>query len=152
VKKTQRLILACAVLVAAVAAHAQQMPPGKWWRRAEIIQELSLTADQQQQLDDIFRTTADELIDAKAAVEKLQVALRGEIDRPQLRRDEIHRIAARLSEARAKLFDRELMMLVDMRGVLSDPQWNRMRAVLDRDGPMRNQRKNNEQRPRPRMR
>jgi len=149
VKKTRTLIVIAALLLSAFAAHAQQMPQGKWWRRAEIIQELALTAEQQQQLDDIFRTTADELIDAKAAVEKLQVALRGEIDRPQLRRDEIRRIAARLTEARGKLFDRELMMLVDMRGVLSETQWNRMRAVLDRDSPMRNQlRKNNPQRPR----
>ncbi|MBV8519347.1 MAG: periplasmic heavy metal sensor [Acidobacteria bacterium] len=148
-KKTRTLIVIAALLLSAFAAHAQQMPQGKWWRRAEIIQELALTAEQQQQLDDIFRTTADELIDAKAAVEKLQVALRGEIDRPQLRRDEIRRIAARLTEARGKLFDRELMMLVDMRGVLSETQWNRMRAVLDRDSPMRNQlRKNNPQRPR----
>jgi Spy/CpxP family protein refolding chaperone len=150
VKKTQQLIVVLAALLVAFAAHAQQMPPGKWWRRAEVIQQLSLTAEQQQQLDDIFRSTADELIDAKGAVEKLQVALRGEIDRPQLRRDEIHRIAARLSEARAKLFDLELMMLVDMRGVLSDGQWNQMRALLDRDGPLRNNK--NQQRPRPRMR
>ena len=33
---------------------------------------------------------------------------------------------------RGRLFDRELTMLVEMRGVLTDPQWNRMRNELDR--------------------
>jgi hypothetical protein len=44
----------------------------------------------------------------------------------------VQRIAARLSEARGKLFEREVMMLVDMRGVLNDPQWMKMRTFLDR--------------------
>jgi hypothetical protein len=30
------------------------------------------------------------------------------------------------------LFERELMMLVDMRSVLSETQWNRMRQMLER--------------------
>jgi hypothetical protein len=59
------------------------------------------------------------------------VALRGELDQSQLNRANIQRIAAHLSEARARLFERELGMLVDMRAVLSDQQWNRMRTELD---------------------
>ena len=42
--------------------------------------------------------------------------------------------ATRLSEARGRLFDRELMMLVDMRSVLTDTQWNHMRTLLERLG------------------
>ena len=128
----KRMILAVAALVLFTAiAEAQQMPPGKWWRRAEVIRELSLTAEQQEQLDEVFRSAANDLIDAKAAVEKLQIALRGEIDRSQLRRGDIQRIVADLNVARGRLFEREMMMLVDMRGVLSEPQWNRLRQRLD---------------------
>ncbi|HEX8173010.1 MAG TPA: hypothetical protein VF824_20925 [Thermoanaerobaculia bacterium] len=126
-----RLIVAAALLAASVIAHAQELPPGKWWRRPEIVQELAITGEQQERLDEVFRAAADELIDAKAEVEKLQVALRGEIDRSQLRRQEIQRIATRLSDARATLFERELMMLVDMRGVLTNQQWNQMRDRLE---------------------
>jgi hypothetical protein len=39
-----------------------------------------------------------------------------------------------LSDARTRLFERELMMLVDMRAVLNDSQWDRMRSQLDRFG------------------
>lgn len=130
----KRFLVAVALLACAAGAYGQGpgMPPGKWWQRPEIIQELQLTNDQQQRLDEIFRGAANELIDAKAAVEKLQVAIRGELDRPQIRRAELMRIAGQLSDARGKLFERELMMLVDMRGVLNDQQWVKMRHHLDR--------------------
>lgn len=115
----------------AVSAFAQ-LPPGKWWRRPEIVQQLNLTDEQQDRLESIFRASATDLIDLKAEVDKSSIALRGELDRPQLDRAAIHRVATRLNEARGRLFDRELMMLVEMRSVLTDPQWNRLRNALDR--------------------
>ena len=126
------LVLAVAVLACAAVAESQGMPPGKWWQRAEVIQELELTRDQQNRLDEIFRGAANELIDAKGEVEKLQVAIRGEMDRPQIRRSELQKIATQLSAARGKLFERELMMLVDMRAVLNEQQWAKARRFLDR--------------------
>ena len=65
-------------------------------------------------------------------MEKQNIALRTELDRPALDRAAVQKAAARLNIARGRLFERELMMLVDMRGVLSDTQWSRMRAQLDR--------------------
>ena len=130
---TKRILIATALLVAAATfAQAQQMPPGKWWRRPEVARELELTREQQDKLDETFRGAANELIDAKGDVEKLQVALRGELDRPQLRRPELQRLATQLSAARGKLFERELMMLADMRGILDHEQWTRLRTFLDR--------------------
>lgn len=127
-----RFLVAAALFALGAIAHAQQLPPGKWWQRPEIVQELQLTNEQQQRLDQVFREAANDLIDAKAAVEKLQIAIRGELDRPQVRREELQRIASQLSNARGRLFERELMMLVDMRGVLTEQQWMRVRSFLDR--------------------
>ena len=128
----RRILIVAALFAATVVASAQQLPPGKWWQREAVVQQLQLTSEQQDRLDEIFRGAANDLIDAKAEVDKLQVALRGEIDRPQLRRPEIQRIAARLSEARGRLFEREMMLLVDMRGVLNEEQWRKMRMFLER--------------------
>jgi hypothetical protein len=138
------LALAALLLVLAAAGAQAQLPPGKWWRRAEIVQRLGLSEDQQTRLDNIFRGSANDLIDMKGSVEKESIALRGELDQPQLNRQAISRIAARLNDARARLFERELMMLVDMRAVLSDPQWNQMRAEVERVGP-RNQQQQRKQ-------
>ena len=126
----RRLAILIALLLTATAAFAQ-LPPGKWWRRPELITSLGLSDEQQSRLDAIFRSSANDLIDARAAVEKESIALRGELDQPQLNRTAIQHAATRLSEARGRLFSRELSMLIDMRGVLTEPQWNRMRAKLD---------------------
>ncbi len=131
---TKRMILTVmAVLALAGNLVAADLPPGRWWRRAEIAQRLALTADQQTRLDTIFRDAASELIDRKGEVEKLNIALRTELDQPQLNKQNLQRLAARLSEARGRLFERELMMLVDMRGTLNDQQWTQLRAHLDQD-------------------
>jgi hypothetical protein len=126
-----RRIAFLVLMLAAFAAQAQ-LPPGKWWRKPEIVRQLALSEDQQMRLDQIFRGAANDLIDLRGEVEKQSVALRGELDQAQLNRAAIRNIGAKLNEARGRLFDRELSMLVDMRGVLNDQQWDRMRAVLDR--------------------
>ena len=121
-----------AVVLAAFAASAfAQLPPGKWWRRPEIVSTLELSADQQDRLDTIYRASANDLIDLRGSVEKENIALRGELDQSQLNRAKIQQIAGRLNEARGHLFQRELAMLVEMRSVLNDQQWNRMRAKID---------------------
>ena len=108
-----------------------QLPPGKWWRRPDIVQTLGLTDDQQDRLDAVFRAAANELIDAKAEFDKATIALRGELDKPQLDRNAIRAIAQRINQARSRRFDREVLMLVDMRAVLTDQQWKTMRNELE---------------------
>ncbi|MEK6373950.1 MAG: periplasmic heavy metal sensor [Acidobacteriota bacterium] len=155
---TKRITLAALLMLVASAALAQlNMPPGKWWRRAEIVREMNLSEEQQDRLENVFAASASDLIDLRGEVEKQSIALRAAIDRPQLDRDAIRQLAQRLNDARGRQFQRELMMLVDMRGVLTDAQWNRMRNALDRLGERRQDRPNPQQepkrpmRPRPRM-
>lgn len=123
------LILAAAITT---SAAAQQLPPGKWWRRPEVVRVLALSPEQQTRLDAIFTAASADLIDARGDVEKLNIALRAELDQPQLSRQNIQRITRSLNEARARLFEREMLMLVDMRGVLTEPQWRRLREQLER--------------------
>jgi Skp family chaperone for outer membrane proteins len=130
----KRVLFAAVALVFATSAFAQNLPPGKWWRRPEIVQSLNLAEEQQNKLETIFRTASGDLIDLRGEVEKQNIALRGDLDQSQLERAAIRRDAQRLSDARTRLFERELMMLVDMRAVLNDSQWDRMRSQLDRFG------------------
>jgi Asp-tRNA(Asn)/Glu-tRNA(Gln) amidotransferase A subunit family amidase len=132
---SKRFVIAAAfVLSTAVAATAQPqpLPPGKWWKKPEIVQQLALNAEQQERLEEIYRGAAEELIDLKAEVEKASLGLRGELDRATLDRAAILRAGQRLDDARGKLFLRELAMLVDMRGALTAPQWTKMKAALER--------------------
>ncbi|HYO79066.1 MAG TPA: periplasmic heavy metal sensor [Thermoanaerobaculia bacterium] len=126
----KRMMLIAVLLAGTIAAEAapppRHMPRGRWWRHPATVQKLELNREQQRRLDDIFQNTANELIDAKAEINNLEVRLRGELDRSELRRAEIQRVATLLSAARARLFERELMMLVDMRGILEAHQWERL--------------------------
>lgn len=135
----KRLLLAALVLVFTTSAFAQNLPPGKWWRRPEIVQSLNLAEEQQNKLETIFRLASSDLIDLRGEVEKQNINLRGDLDQSQLDRAAIRRDAQRLSDARTRLFERELMMLVDMRAVLNDSQWDRMRSQLDRFGAQQQQ-------------
>ena len=133
-----RVIAALMLTFSAFAASAADLPPGKWWRRPEVVQRLVLTEEQQVRLDAIFRGAANGLIDNKGEIDKIMVALRGELDQPQLNRGNLQKLAAELSAARGRLFERELMMLIDMRAVLTEQQWATLKDHLER---MRNQRR-----------
>lgn len=126
------LLCAAAVLTLAMSVSAAPLPPGKWWRRPEFATNLQLTTDQQVRLDMIFRMAANDLIDLRADAEKTSIAIRSELDHEQINRENLRKLAAKLSETQGKLFDKELMMLVDMRAVLSNEQWGRLRNELDR--------------------
>ena len=76
---TRRFAIAIAALFVASSAFAQALPPGKWWRRPEIVQSLALSDEQQDRLEGIFRASAPDLIDLKAEVDKANIALRGEL-------------------------------------------------------------------------
>ena len=127
----KRLLLVVLTLAVVTPAFAQaNLPPGKWWRRPEVVQILNLSEEQQEKLETIFRTSSSDLIDLRGEVEKSNITLRGDLDQAQLDRVAIRRDAQKLSDARGRLFERELMMLADMRGVLNESQWNRMRSGL----------------------
>jgi Spy/CpxP family protein refolding chaperone len=139
VKTTRILLLSLLLLAAASLASAADLPPGKWWRRPDVVRQLAITTEQQDRLEGIFRASADELIDLRADVEKRSIALRGELDQPQLNRENIRKLAGRVNEARNRLFERELMLLVDMRAALTDSQWSQMRNMLEHMGPQNRQ-------------
>jgi hypothetical protein len=128
----KKVALVILTLLAFTATASAQLPPGEWWRRPEVVQRLALSNDQQIRLDAVFRAAANDLIDLRAETQKLMVALRGELHQPQLSKQNLQRLAARLNDTRGKLFERELMMLVDMRAVLTDEQWTELRDQLDR--------------------
>src|SRR6202171_4222192 len=99
-----RIARALCALGFAASAFAADLPPGKWWRRPDMIQQLQLSDEQQTRLDAIFRVSADDLIDLRGGIEKANIAMRAELDQSQLDRQKIHTFAARLSELRGRLF------------------------------------------------
>ena len=126
------LIVPVAVFLTAATALAQVgLPPGKWWKTPRVVERLQITPEQQSKLDRVFLSSASELIDLKAEVEKRSLELRAQLERNDLDREKIQSAADGVNQARAAQFARELMMLVDMRAVLTDQQWTLLRRALD---------------------
>jgi Spy/CpxP family protein refolding chaperone len=133
VSRASRLAVAALLLSFAgeVLFAQESLPPGKWWKRPEVIRQLGLSQAQQDRLDQVFLQHANVLIDLRAEIQKRSIALRSELDRPQLDRQSISTLAKQVGQARSRLFEQELLLLVDMRAVLSAEQWNRFRRALD---------------------
>jgi len=124
-------LLLSTTLLAQAPTH---MPQGRWWKRPEVAQRLKLTSEQQTRLDAIAREGGAELIDLRAELEKGNLELRGELDRSQPNRTDVRKAAARVSEARSRIFDREVLLLLDMRAAITEEQWATLRTALERSG------------------
>ena len=103
-------------------------PPGMWWKNPDLAQKISLTADQQKKMDDIFQQSRLQLIDLKANVEKQEVMLE-----PMLAANppDTNKVLAQIDHvagARAELEKANARMLLGIRGVLTADQWTKLQA------------------------
>jgi len=102
--------------------------PGRWWHNPEMAQQLGLSSEQQQKMDDIFQQNRLRLIDLNAALEKAETMLEPlmEADRP----DEAKILAQsdRVADARADLEKANTRLLVGIRLVLTPDQWKKLQA------------------------
>lgn len=103
-------------------------PPGIWWKNPDIIQKLTLTADQQKRMDDIFQQSRLQLIDLKANVEKQEVMLEPMLSANPPDTNKVLAQIDHVASARAELEKANARMLLGIRGVLSADQWTKLQA------------------------
>lgn len=103
-------------------------PPGMWWKNQDIVQKLSLTADQQKRMDDIFQQSRLQLIDLKANVEKQEVMLEPMLSANPPDTNKVLGQIDKVAGARAELEKANAKMLLGIRGVLSADQWTKLQA------------------------
>ena len=116
--------VACLALPA--AAQMPDVPMGKWWKRPRIVESLALTADQQEKLDAVFSRNRRSFIDLKADVEKRQLDLEELLTKKGTDSKKISDATDALEQARGRLGKARTMMIVEMKGILSDEQWKKI--------------------------
>ena len=109
-------------------------PGGAWWQDQELAKKLSITADQQKKMSDIFQQNRTKMIDLKATLDKEEVTLE-----PLIRADvpEDAKILAqidRVAQARAELEKNHAKMLLTIRHVLTPEQWKQLQEEAPRGG------------------
>ncbi len=120
-------LLSAAALASGVAtAQMPEVPPGKWWKRPAVVQTLGLSAEQQDKLDQILQKNRRDFVDLKADVEKKQLDVEELMTRKDSDRKKVAAAVDVLELSRAKLRKATSMMVLDMRGVLTDAQWKQL--------------------------
>jgi Spy/CpxP family protein refolding chaperone len=102
-------------------------PPGMWWKNPNVVQKLTLTADQTKKMDDIFQQSRLQLIDLKANVEKQQVMLEPLLSSNPVDTSKAMAQIDKVAEARADLEKANAKMLLGIRAVLTPDQWTKLR-------------------------
>lgn len=105
------------------------VPPGRWWERPAVAQELGLTPEQKAKLEQLTAERLKVMIDARAAVEKAEVELRLLAEKEPLDARKVREAFAALQQARQKLELERFEMLLAVRQTLSAEQWQRLRAL-----------------------
>ena len=101
-------------------------PPGIWWKNPDVIQKLSITADQQKRMDDIFQQSRLQLIDLKANVEKQEVTLEPMLSANPPDTNKVLAQIDKIAQARAELEKANARMLLSIRTVLTPDQWTKL--------------------------
>jgi len=103
-------------------------PPGIWWHNADLIQKLTLTADQQKRMDDILQQNRSQLVDLRTNLQKQETLIE-----PMLAADQpdTNKILAQVDvtiQARAELEKATARMLLSLRSVLTADQWSKLQS------------------------
>ncbi len=105
------------------------LPPGRWWKDAEIAKNIGLNDGQIQKIEQIFQDSRIKLVDIHANLQKEELKLEPmlEADTP----DEGSVLAAidRITAARASLEKANAQMAFAIRRVLTPDQWKKLRAT-----------------------
>jgi Spy/CpxP family protein refolding chaperone len=133
-----------AAFLAPVPAAAQmlEMPGGKWWKRPAVVETLKLSPEQQQRLDEVFQKNRRAFVDLKADVDRRTIDLEDLLEAHDVDPRKVGAASEALEQARGRLGKARTMMVVEMRGILTEAQWKQISDRRDqwrveREGEMR---------------
>jgi Spy/CpxP family protein refolding chaperone len=109
------------------------LPPGRWWKNADIATTIGLNDGQIQKIEQIFQDSRMKLVDIHASLQKEEIKLEPllEADNP----DESAVLSAidRITAARASLEKANAQMAFAIRRVLTPEQWKALRSLRPKD-------------------
>ncbi|HUK18580.1 MAG TPA: Spy/CpxP family protein refolding chaperone [Bryobacteraceae bacterium] len=103
-------------------------PQGRWWGNPELAQKLGITADQQKKMDDILQQHRLRLVDLHATLDKQELLLEPLVSADQPDETKILAQIDKVAQARAELEKANARMLLEIRRVLTQDQWQKLKA------------------------
>ncbi|HET7289435.1 MAG TPA: hypothetical protein VFJ67_03270 [Thermodesulfobacteriota bacterium] len=104
----------------------------KWWKNPKIVQEMELTEDQVDAIEDIFNSYREQIIDSQKELKKEEVHLLDILRKPECSRDEVMQITDNIEDLRANLTRIKVDMLLKIKNVLTSEQEETLHSIRDR--------------------
>ena len=130
-RRAKILVMTLVVLALAGGVWGQELklPPGKWWENPQLVERINLTPEQQDNIRKLVYQHAQRMIDLNAEVRHRQLELNDLVDRSTLNASEVRAAFAAFQKARADLERERFELLLSVRQVLTDRQWNALRRM-----------------------
>jgi Spy/CpxP family protein refolding chaperone len=120
-------LFSAAVFASGLAvAQMPEVPPGKWWKRPQVARTLDLKVEQQEKLDQIFQKYRRDFVDLKADAEKKQFDVEELMTKKDSDAKKVSAAVDLLEQSRARLRKAVTLMVLEMRGILTEAQWKQV--------------------------
>ncbi|MDY6990781.1 MAG: periplasmic heavy metal sensor [Thermodesulfobacteriota bacterium] len=117
-------------LFAPMAATAQEIPPGKWWRLPRVAEHLNLSGEEKSQLDELFLQSRRRLIDLKSALERERFELDNLLEQETLDEKGVMDRFRKLEKARSVLADERFRSLLEARKILGFERYQQLKILV----------------------
>lgn len=123
---TNKKILSAFVALALGAATFAQAP----WTNPKVVQELGLTAQQQQQLQDMRYKHQREMIDLRRDMEIKELALKEEMSKDQPNEAAVDKAIDAAAQSRSTMEKARFRHMQEAKAILTPEQWQKARAWM----------------------
>lgn len=121
-------------LLPAVRVAGQEVPTGKWWHRPQISQNLKLTKQEINRLDQLFANSRSSLVMYKKAVEREQFKLDSLLSRKNVKDAQVQKQFHHLEQARTQLADERLRFVMGVRKIVGSDRFQQLKRNYQRWG------------------
>lgn len=105
------------------------LPPGRWWKNAEVAKTIALNEGQVQKIEQIFQESRFKLVDIHAALQKEEIKLEPLLEAGTPDESAVLGAIDRIAADRANLEKANAQMAFAIRRVLTPEQWKQLRAL-----------------------
>jgi len=124
--KTHTKVLMAAAAAALTVGVLAAMP----WKNPKVVEELKLTAQQQQQLEELSYKQQREKLDAKYLLDQKRLALRQEMDKDTPSEAAVNKAIDEMTVAQARMEKMRFAHMQAVRALLTPEQWSKMKARM----------------------
>ena len=107
----------------------QILPPGRWWKDAEVAKTIGLSDAQVQKIEQVFQDSRMKLVDIHANLQKEEIKLEPLLEADNPDENAVLGAIDRITAARAALEKANAQMAFAIRRVLTPEQWKKLRAL-----------------------